>query len=177
MEYLITWLYVIVKNAGFVSERFLKNLIFLFHSYMTKPTQWVCFQRRLRSAWASAQSDQSLHCPHEETLDPYLPNERTAKTLIRLGGCLGWSESSLGAYSMCWFCHVVAHIIIIFAWFIARQSHYIYFLGSRKKSKLKTPREDSDQTGHPPRLVSPRYALCRLLRTQAFFMRTVKTLD
>ena len=27
-------------------------------------------QRRLRSAWASAQSDQSLHCPHEETLGP-----------------------------------------------------------------------------------------------------------
>ena len=26
-----------------------------------------------------------------------LPNERTVKTLIRLGGCLGWSESSLGA--------------------------------------------------------------------------------
>ena len=24
----------------------------------------------LRSAWASAQSDQSLHCPHEESLGP-----------------------------------------------------------------------------------------------------------
>ena len=29
---------------------------------MTKPTKWLCAQRRLRSAWASAQSDQSLHC-------------------------------------------------------------------------------------------------------------------
>ena len=37
---------------------------------------------------------------------------RTAKTLIRLGGCLGWSESSLGAHSFCWFCHVVAHLCI-----------------------------------------------------------------
>ena len=37
---------------------------------MTKPTKWVCAQRRLRSAWAPAQSDQSLCCPHEETLDP-----------------------------------------------------------------------------------------------------------
>ena len=27
---------------------------------------WLCAQRRLRSAWASAQSDQSLRCPHEE---------------------------------------------------------------------------------------------------------------
>ena len=27
----------------------------------------MCAQRRLRSAWASAQSDQSLRCPHEES--------------------------------------------------------------------------------------------------------------
>ena len=37
---------------------------------MTKPTKWVCVQRKLRSAWASAQSDQSLRCPHEESLGP-----------------------------------------------------------------------------------------------------------
>ena len=29
---------------------------------MTKPTMWLCAHWRLRSAWASAQSDQSLHC-------------------------------------------------------------------------------------------------------------------
>ena len=29
----------------------------------------------------------SLRCPHQETWDPKLPTERTAKTLIRLGGC------------------------------------------------------------------------------------------
>ena len=64
---------------------------------MTKPTKRMCAQQRLRSAWASAQSYQSLHCPHEETLGTLLPIERTVKTLIRLGGCPGWSESSLGA--------------------------------------------------------------------------------
>ena len=37
---------------------------------------------------------------------------RTAKTLIGLGGCPGWSESSLGAPSLCWFCHVAAHIVL-----------------------------------------------------------------
>ena len=37
---------------------------------MTKPTKWVCAQQRLSSAWASAQSDQSLRCPHEESLGP-----------------------------------------------------------------------------------------------------------
>ena len=40
----------------------------------------MCAQWRLRSAWASTQSDQSLRCPHEESLCPYLPTERTVKT-------------------------------------------------------------------------------------------------
>ena len=30
----------------------------------------MCAQWRLRSAWTSAQSDQSLRCPHEESLSP-----------------------------------------------------------------------------------------------------------
>ena len=30
--------------------------------------------------------------------------------LIRLGGCPGWSESSLGIQSFCWFCHAAAQI-------------------------------------------------------------------
>ena len=59
----------------------------------------MCAQRRLRSAWASAQSDQSFRGPHEETLGPYLPIECTAKTLTRLGGCPGWSESSLDTHA------------------------------------------------------------------------------
>ena len=67
---------------------------------MTKPIKWLCTQRRLRSAWASTQSDHSLRCPHEETLCPQLHTERTAKTLTRLGGCPGWSESSLGAHAI-----------------------------------------------------------------------------
>ena len=74
-----------------------------------------CAPSEDRSAWASAQSDQSLRCPHEESLGPYLHIERTVKTLIRLGGCPGWSEYSLGAHSFCWFCHVAAHIVISFA--------------------------------------------------------------
>ena len=57
----------------------------------------LCAQRRLKSAWASAQSDQSLRCPHEETLGHLLHIERTMKTLFTLGGCPGWSECSLCA--------------------------------------------------------------------------------
>ena len=39
---------------------------------MTKPTKWLCAQRRLRSAWASAQSDKTepLLCAHWVTKDP-----------------------------------------------------------------------------------------------------------
>ena len=52
---------------------------------ITKPTKWVCAQRRLRSAWASAQSDQSLRC----ALNGWLRTQDffmwTATTLIGLG--------------------------------------------------------------------------------------------
>ena len=44
----------------------------------------------------------------------------TTKTLIRLGGCPGWSEPSPGAQSFCWFCQEAAHIIVDFSlngWF------------------------------------------------------------
>ena len=36
---------------------------------------------------------------------------RTAKIMIRLGGCPGQSESSLGAQSFRWFCHEAAHLL------------------------------------------------------------------
>ena len=41
------------------------SFIFFHMSYdMTKLTKWVCAQGRLRSAWASAQSDQTFRCAH-----------------------------------------------------------------------------------------------------------------
>ena len=36
----------------------------------TQPTKWLCAQRRLRSAWASAQSDQSSLCAQSVAKDP-----------------------------------------------------------------------------------------------------------
>ena len=48
-----------------------------------------------KMAWVSSEdsdqpgSDQSLHCPHEESLGPELPIECMAKTLIRLHGYPG----------------------------------------------------------------------------------------
>ena len=54
---------------------------------MTKPTKWVCVQRRLWSAWASTQSDQSLHCAFNGQL--------RSEDSDQPGHPPSWSESSL----------------------------------------------------------------------------------
>ena len=68
---------------------------------MTKPTKWLCAQRRLRSAWvlsyplsASEDSDQTRRMPR--------------LIWVFAGIRPVWSESSLGA-QFCWFCHEAAH--------------------------------------------------------------------
>ena len=38
--------------------------------FMTKPTKWLCAHQRLRSAWASAQPDQSWQCAQWVAKDP-----------------------------------------------------------------------------------------------------------
>ena len=72
----------------------------------------LCAQRRLRSAWASAQSEQSLRCPHEEALGPYLPTESTTKTLIRRVNAQADLSLCWAHRSFCWFCHVAAQILV-----------------------------------------------------------------
>ena len=59
-----------------------------------------CAPSELRSAWASAQSDQCLRFELSGKLRTQAFFMRTAKTQIRLGGCTGWSESSLGAHAV-----------------------------------------------------------------------------
>ena len=51
---------------------------------VTKPTKWHV---RPAKSLISEESDQSLRCPLEESYESKLSIERTAKTLIRLGGC------------------------------------------------------------------------------------------
>ena len=53
----------------------------------------LCAQRR--SAWVSTQSDQSSQCTQWVAMDPVLLHVDSEDS-IRLGGCPGWSESSLG---------------------------------------------------------------------------------
>ena len=71
---------------------------------------------------SSKDSDQPRHPPSLISVftvcmkKPWI--ERTAKTLIRLGRCPVWSESSLGAQSFCWFCRAVAQIGL---WYSSRE--------------------------------------------------------
>ena len=84
-------------------------------------------QRRLRSGWACAQSDQSLRCPHE------LRYPLSAKRrLIRLGGFPGWSKSSLGAQI----------ILLVLSWsgsfYVGHQSYQINHISkSKNKSSIQ----------------------------------------
>ena len=48
-------------------------------------------QRRHRSAWADAQGDQSIRCPHEELTSPWLPSKCTVEAYFLLNYFAGWS--------------------------------------------------------------------------------------
>ena len=56
----------------------------------------ICAQRRFKSACASAHSVQSLRCPHEESLHPWLSKKHPENNLIRLRKYTGLSESLRG---------------------------------------------------------------------------------
>ena len=54
----------------------------------------MCAQRRLRSARASIQSDQSLHCPHAESLGTELPIEQDSDQT-------GWMSGLIWVFAGC----------------------------------------------------------------------------
>ena len=74
-------------------------------------TKWMCAQRRLRSEWASAQSDQSLLCIQWLAKDPsFLQADSQdwsdwADTQADLS--LRWVHMQF-----CWFCRTLAQIIL-----------------------------------------------------------------
>ena len=110
------------------------------HSYM-------CAQRRLRSACASAQSDQSLRRQHEDSLHPWLSKAHPVKILNTLRKCAGWSESSLGAHVQSyifWHCGSKDVYSIISTNNMIELSHY-------KTNKIAfEPNEASDQPAIRP---------------------------
>ena len=78
---------------------------------------------------ASAQPEQSLRCPHGESLGPYLPIKRTAKTL---------NESLLGTH---------ATLLVL-----SRGGSYEQL--NRKTFMPFANNKDADQPGHPRCLIS-----------------------
>ena len=83
-----------------------------------KTNKMACTPSEDRSAWASAQSDQSLCCELSGMLRTYAFFMRTAKTLIRLGRC--------------WFCHVVAQLCFsdLFKCFHFKKAYLIAHISS-----------------------------------------------
>ena len=71
----------------------------------------------------------------------YLLN--TQRRLIRLGGCPGWSESSLGTHSFCGFCRVVAQMLS--TQYHPRTSEYNW-----AASRENLPSRVCDQVRHKP---------------------------
>ena len=94
------WLQLFVRNIMLFSEW--ESLVMwcetkeqydneLLSCLMTKPNKWPLRPAKIQISLSIRQSDQSLRCPNEETVGSQQPIERTTKTLIRLGGCPGWS--------------------------------------------------------------------------------------
>ena len=101
----------------------------------------MCAQRRLRSIWAYAQSDQSLRCLHENAL-VLCP----ANTLIRLCGC-----SDRSAYPLRSVCVSTGRTCK----FVGNHVSRIKCEPAHDKTYKMAcaPSEDSDQPGHPPSLI------------------------
>ena len=70
----------------------------------------MCDQRRLRSACAYAQSDQSLCLSLEYSMIVKLLTEHHLEFLSLKGGCVDSSESTLAKMPHCWKSYVVAQI-------------------------------------------------------------------
>ena len=96
-------------------------------------------QVKTQISWASTQSDKRLCCPHAVATHPKSAQRR----LIRLDGCPGWSESSLGAHSFCWFCHVVAQIKTVRQFRDTNEAAHTKFNNKRRLRSV----------GHPPSLI------------------------
>ena len=94
---------------------------------MTKPTKWACAQQRFRSPWHPIRIFAVL------MKKPWvLSYPLSAHRRLRLGGCPGWSVSSLGAHSICWFCRVMAQIFIVPGWFnVVSRSVPVQFTNSK----------------------------------------------
>ena len=96
----------------------------LFKCPVTMRTWNLSAYKRLRIALPTFELD-NLNWVHGQKYEP--SHDKTNKVSVfpsskMTGGCPGWSESSLSAHTLCWFCHVAAHFTFTFAMVIFRDS-------------------------------------------------------
>ena len=114
---------------------------------MTKPTIWLCTQRRLRSAWASAQSDQSLRCPLEESWVISYPLSTQRRLWLdwadaQADSSLRWAHSHFVGFVMSWL--KLFKYRLFYEWYInlVLKKSFILVQNNRNekdhKKKLKT---------------------------------------
>ena len=140
---------------------------------MTKPTKWLCAQRRLRPAWASAQSDQSLRCRQAAQI------KNTMSSAVCLSQLYAYQFSQYCSHlipqfnqifpnhSVCSKVHHYAHkyseILYRYFWFVGyldkspagispgwSESSLCAQWVAKDPSFLLADSEDSDQTGRMP---------------------------
>ena len=103
----------------------------------------MCTQWRHRSAWASAQSDQSYCCPHEEAWVLSFP----LSAQWRLWSDWADAQADLSLHwahkSLCWFCYVVAQLYSFTA-FHLRNSFFLTFI---EVLTQWIPERDGDRCG------------------------------
>ena len=77
---------------------------------MTKQTKWVCAQRRLRSAWTSAQSDQSSLSTRRKlgSLAIHWAHSEESVQTVR---SLQWAHRPFR-----WFCQAATHFKMLWRW-------------------------------------------------------------
>ena len=92
-----------------------RHLVFLWYG-LKWASAWdfqqcgMCDQQRLRSAWAYAQSNQSLCWSLEYLLNVKLLIEHHLECISLKGGCTGSYESTLVKMPHCWKSHATAQI-------------------------------------------------------------------
>ena len=72
-----------------------------------------CNLPSFEEVWASAQSDQSLRCPHEESLNPYYPLSAQRRFWSDWADAQADLSLRWAQMSVCWFCHKAAHMTIL----------------------------------------------------------------
>ena len=137
---------------------------------MTKPTKWVCAQRRLRPDWA--ESLISLRCALSWVAkDPGFLHA-DSKDSDQTGRMPRLIWSSLSAQPFCWFCHAAAQINVL----LDRSPSVTFFVCFVRLTVVYWTHNENAMSGHqiPPTKINrsinmTRYCVCIHYNSQYFW--------